>query len=216
MSPESLAMLHHYKAIAAWPSYDGDRPYLLPSLHTLHLDHFPHLISHFRLPNVRFLGSYDLMCLQNLVRTMPSEFHHISSTFSSSLTRFTWGSEHPVNFGHLFDMLPYLTHLKILVQCDFSPQFMIAPHRPQTTVTHMDIIEMSRTNLKGISAILSFVQSDLFPNLKSISISCRDEQLQAIKDILQDIELSVAGVYIQLSGGLKSMFTVLPRSPLYP
>lgn len=212
MSPETLAILQRYKSTAVWPAYNQEKPYTLPSLHSLHLDHFPHLLSHFHLPNVRFLGAYDLLSFGLLLGGLRSEFRGISSTFSSSLTRFTWGTDFSVDFGQLFDMLPYLTHIKILIQGEF-PFPIRAPHHPQTTMMHLELIQMS-SNFEGILSILSFVQSDLFPNLKSILISCRDEQLQAIKDVFQHI--SVAGVSIQISGGSQSIYTVLPRSPLYP
>lgn len=87
---DTVSLLRHHQRTAVWPPYEGEQPYKLLSLHTLHLDNFPDLLSHFHLPNVRFLGAYDLC------KTMPrivfySELAHASSAFSSSLTRITCG-----------------------------------------------------------------------------------------------------------------------------
>lgn len=216
MGIDAVSKLHLYKKIAAWPHYDGERPYTLPSLHTLHLDEFPHLLSHFYLPNVRFLGAYDLMHLGNRRHSFNSAFAHIASTFSSSLTRFTWGSESPINFRQVFDALPYVTDLKIIMHCDFFRDPVIAPLYPQTTLMHMRIIEPSRRSFAGISEIISLVRAGMFPGLKAVSITCRKEQLQVIKDDTHIDELSVTGLSIEMSGTAKFVGWVLPPSPIYP
>lgn len=216
MDTDAISLLQRYREIAAWPPHDGTQPYTLPSLHTLHIDHFLHLLSHFRLPNVRFLGAYNLLCPSRLPYSFYSQFALVSSTFCTSLTRFTWGSNlDSVDFCRLFDAFPHLTHLKVLMHHDFRNTPIVAPLHPQTTLTHLNIIEPTKNCLDGIYEILSLVRSEMFPNLVDISISCRDENVRIVQDAI-GLESLPLGVRVQISGGIKWVMPVLPQFPAYP
>lgn len=126
---DTLSLLHCHKKMAAWPPHDRNRPYSLPSLHTLHLDNFPDLLSHFHLPNVRFLGAYNI-----LYRTFPgalySAFAPASVAFSLSLTRFTFGSYASIPFKEIFNAFPHLTYLKVPLYCGSNdPPIHSAPRK---------------------------------------------------------------------------------------
>lgn len=207
MDANARALIRRHQEIATsgWVPYDGDPPYVLPSLHTLHLEAFPPGLSQYKFSNLCILGAYDRFRWTVDAQEIYSLYEEVALACfgSSSLTRFTHGSSTPIDIWRIFDSFHHLTELTLFVNTnfDFQPRVHYTPRYRQSSLTWLRLIDISASvfDVEVALEILLFVRRGIFPSLKHIIILTTPNHISLIMKAIDFEDFKSLGISVEVS-----------------
>jgi len=156
------------KMSAQWPACSLQPPYVLPSLHTLHIDKFNSRITQLHMPCLHYLGMYnDWDTEEYILQEISSSYH----SFGSSLTHLS-SSNCPMPLKKILEWFPHLKELS-LHYCDhdsFTHLTITKPHY-SLSIIRFPCMDDAEDMGEYVLDVLSATQAGMLPALTEVLIT---------------------------------------------
>jgi hypothetical protein len=153
------------KTNASWPTSSLEPPYVLPSLHSFHIDMFNSRISQLNMPTLRHLGLYG----KGLKEKEEDILSSTCSSFPGTLTHLSFGG-YAVPLELILNAFPYTTELSFHYFWEESALSTVKNLHTSLTVIKYVCHGSSENMTYHVGDLLSVMESGMLPVLREVTI----------------------------------------------